>query len=273
MASERLVAVAGHAGPPFRVEQHFDKTQHLGSLVWAAGLALAAHVSQHAGQMQREARERWGGGGPDRPVRVLELGCGTAAIVAQCAALHGMHAVATDLPEVLGWARRNIELNRPHQWGHGPVAAAAAADRLRLQTLRWGDAAAAAQVMCEHCGGDAGGGDAGGGGGFDYVLAADCIYATRDDPQLTAMLFDTLRALLRGRRTVLLLAYQSRFGRASEREFVEQTLPRFGFRSERLPLPPGAPGAHLAKVQWAGGGGGCGGDAAAAAAAAATAAV
>ena len=151
LAPERVVAVAGHPGPPFRVEQHFESSsQHLGSVLWAAGLALAAHVSQNAEEMRcaawaaRESSKGEGGGGQQRPggccerlgggggggggsgcdaVRVLELGCGGAAIVAQCAALRGMRVVATDLPEVLGWAARNVELNRPEQQPWGAVGA------------------------------------------------------------------------------------------------------------------------------------------------------
>ena len=58
---------------------------------------------------------------------------------------------------------------------------------------------------------------------YDIVVAADCVYATQDDPDLQDKLLFTLKHLLANGRTKLLVSYQLRTGR--EAIFVHETLP------------------------------------------------
>ena len=229
----RAVVVPG-VPRPFLVMQHFASSgAHLGSVVWNAGIALATYITANAAEL------RCGRG--FGATSALELGCGAAAIVSQCAALHGFQTMMTDLPEVVSWAKHNVALNVACHWdGHPHAAQALALTRpgdvsplVRAQPLEWG---AERDVDCLGLERD-----------LDYVFAADCIYATSAEPSLCDKLLCTLNLLL-GSHTQLLISYQCR-RESEERDFIESKLPAMGFFVTPLQLPQGAPQARLVRVQ------------------------
>jgi predicted nicotinamide N-methyase len=201
----RCIQITGFS-IPFAIHQNFVESQEdLGSVVWSGGIAVAAYMRQYA---QRELqRKPWGS------TTCLELGCGAAALVSQCAALVGIKSVMTDLPQVVEWARQNVEHNFSNQWRGNPYLAESiqkseqdsVSPLITARTLCWGEAS---DLPSED---------------FDIVVAADCLYATRDDPDLQQKLLFTLKGLLANGRTKLLVSFQNRNGR--EATFVHETLP------------------------------------------------
>jgi hypothetical protein len=148
----------------------------------------------------------------------LEVGCGAAALVSQCAALCGFKVVMTDFPHVLEWACENVRRNIGKQWmGHPHLEESllksepgSVSPLLSSRTLRWGEAS---DLPTEP---------------FDLVVAADCLYAPTshedggDNNALQDKLLLTLQGLLANGRTKLLVSYQNRTGQ--ERIFVHETL-------------------------------------------------
>lgn len=90
--------VGGQVGiPGLKIAQGFKQTSGPGTLLWEAGVHLAAFLVETHGQAMLNKE-------------VLELGCGTG-IVGITTAVLGAHAVMTDIPDVLGEAQTNIDLN------------------------------------------------------------------------------------------------------------------------------------------------------------------
>jgi len=79
-----------------------------GGLLWESGLALARHLAKAAGTSGAPPTAA----GAPRPLRVLELGCGAAALPSQVvAAVLGAQVLATDSERVAELAARNVERN------------------------------------------------------------------------------------------------------------------------------------------------------------------
>jgi len=200
---------------PFDIHQNFVASdQDLGSIAWSGGIAAAAYLGEYASaRWQRDptnTTKPWG------QETLLELGCGTAALVSQCAALCGYNVVMTDLPHVLEWACNNAKQNSSFQWaGHPRLQESlykskpgSVSPLLSAKPLRWGETS---DLPSEE---------------FDMVVVADCLYAMREDngsDSLMDKLLLTLRGLLANDRTKLLVSYQNRTGQ--ERKFVHETLP------------------------------------------------
>lgn len=200
---------------PFVVHQNFISSQkNLGSVAWEAGISAAGYISDWLNKNKQKRR-----------FRILELGCGTAALVSQCAALCGAQCVMTDLPEVMEWAKLNAKTNSVNQWKSRRLddndrdyqdavdasSPGCVSPLLSARTLRWGESSDLDELETEEP------------GLFDIVVAADCMYATQDNPDLQAKFLSTLERLLANGRTSLFLSYQLRTGQ--ERLFVDQVLP------------------------------------------------
>ena len=220
---------------PFVVQQNFlSSKEHLGSVVWTAGISAACFMTSFLRSLQNDQKYANEQGARKRPLRILELGCGTAALVSQCAALSGAQAYMTDLPEVLEWAKQNARTNLANQNG-GPQSQSPVVSKqsppgtctsrkigpnLWAMVLRWGEASDLEKIQqtlqednddnntpCY----------------FDIVVAADCLYATSDNPDLQSKLLETLKGLLLNGRTKVFFSYQLRTG--EEKKFVERVLP------------------------------------------------
>eukprot|EP00980_Cylindrotheca_fusiformis_P003444 scaffold770_cov109-Cylindrotheca_fusiformis.AAC.11 len=205
---------------PFVVHQNFISSQkNLGSIAWAGGISAAAYISEWL----QTTQPKDGGGGR---LKLLELGCGTAALVSQCAALCGAQCVMTDLPDVLEWAKLNARSNSAVQWNGHPKYLQALEDSspgsvsplLSARTLRWGESSDV--ESCCYLEEETS-------SSFDIIVAAECLYVTEDNPDLQAKLLSTLEQLLNKddgtKKTKLFLSYQVRTGK--EKVFVNQTLP------------------------------------------------
>lgn len=108
--------------------------------LWPAAKSLARYVLDHPPQE----------GSPTAPARIIELGCGAAALASLVLALRGAHVLATDYePQALDIVQANI-----HR--HNSSAAG-----LRTRTIDWRDSP----------------GDL---GEFDLVLGADLMYEQRN---------------------------------------------------------------------------------------------
>ncbi|KAL3934795.1 MAG: hypothetical protein SGBAC_009563 [Bacillariaceae sp.] len=151
----------------------------------------------------------------------------------------------TDLPEVLEWAKQNAKTNlanhlawnqkrRQGSGGDSPsppttlLPPRKLSANLSAMVLRWGEASDLEEIQralqeeddnyyndveddphsCY----------------FDIVVAADCCYATSDNPDLQTKLLETLKGLLSNGRTKVFFSYQLRTG--EEKKFVEQVLPK-----------------------------------------------
>ena len=205
---------------PFLIHQNYVSShENLGSVVWAAGIAAATYISDWLLQEGQQHHETW---------TLLELGCGTSALVSQCASLCGAQCVMTDLPEVLEWAIQNVKLNSAKQWKERSPAelqkAKARSNRnsiaplLSAATLRWGEESDLEKLFVEQHPKI----------NFDIIVAADCLYATQENLDLQTKLLSTLKALLLNnhggaRSTKLFISYQLRTGK--ERIFVHEVLP------------------------------------------------
>jgi predicted nicotinamide N-methyase len=212
----QYIAIPGFA-LPFVVHQNFISShENLGSVAWEAGISAAGYVADWLKQQQQQQHQE-----ASRRCRVLELGCGTAALVSQSAALCGAYCVMTDLPDVLEWAKLNAKSNCVNQWKASPDYYQLAMEEstpgsvsplLSARTLRWGEPSDLEQLEKEEQW-----------KAFDIVVAADCMYATNENPDLQAKLLFTLERLLANGRTKLFISYQLRTGQ--ERIFVDQILP------------------------------------------------
>lgn len=137
-----------------------------GGTVWPAAHVLCRYLE----------RRTWSRGKGDmRGLRVLELGAGTACAALACAALGADRVVATDLPDVLSLAERNVVAN-------------GLSHRVETRSLEWGIGEPP--------------------GVFDLIVASECVL-----PQLYPLepLADTLStAVLAKPSAVALVAYEHR---------------------------------------------------------------
>ena len=205
----RTIPISGFT-LPFIVHQNFEESnENLGACVWRAGIVAAEYIRHYAINnlnLDPNCPETWGS------VNCLELGCGTAALVGQCAALCGIKTVMTDLPQVLEWAKQNVRHNFTDQWKNHPhlemslqrSKPGSISPLLAAQSLCWGEPSDLPHEL------------------FDIVVAADCLYATYDEPELQDKLLYTLTNLLANKRTKLLVSYQLRTG--YERTFIHEKL-------------------------------------------------
>ncbi|CAJ1945970.1 unnamed protein product [Cylindrotheca closterium] len=241
---------------PFVVQQNFESSkEHLGSVLWHAGTSAARYIASYLNNLDKhEAEEEeskqqtqetneWK---RPRQQRVLELGCGTAALASQCAALCGAQTFMTDLPEVLEWAKQNAKTNLANQlaWKQRqdgqatsqppPLDTSSLSPRnigpnLSAMVLRWGETSDLVEIQraLQEEEGDNNNNNNNNGGNpssyFDIVVAAECLYATSDNPDLQSKLLETLKGLLSNGRTKVFFSYQLRTG--DEKLFVEQVLP------------------------------------------------
>ena len=206
-----------------RIEQHNatntrrsdDGSLGFGTIVYDAAFVLADFIEHRPGLVRQRS--------------VLELGCGSAALVSIVAALCGARVVvATDGDGTLvdGLAARNISTNL--NAGHTVVA----------EQLLWGSAAHHAASLSHLARGDTAGGERPGGKGsdasprrcFDVIVAADVVAVPYEAAYKS--LLDTFCALSNSGTTIL-LAYTKRHG--SERKFFVKLKQR-GFACEALPV-------------------------------------
>lgn len=141
------------------VERHHSHTNsHTGLLLWAAAVPLAQLLLRCPDTFQ------W--------ATVLEVGSGAAALPAVAATRAACSVVATDgSSDTLKLLSSNLAAN-------GSVFFA---ERLRLRRLTWGNAFHIAELLEEIP------------GGFDVIIGADVVYATKH----LASLFTSAAALLR----------------------------------------------------------------------------
>ena len=217
---------------PFIVKQnYFASDEDLGSVVWSAGIAAAAYIGEYARKVVND--DNWG------TMTCLELGCGGAALASQSASLRGFKTTMTDLPHVVEWAKQNVTLNCSDQWnGHPQLKKSiehsnrdSVAPLLTAKGLCWGEAS---DIPSET---------------FDYIIAADCLYATHDNPDLLSKLLFTLKQLLVNGRTKLFVSYQLRSG--NERTFLSETLPKVltGYVVEEI-TRGGGKKDHICVLAW-----------------------
>jgi len=107
--AERRVRLALPQGEvEFVVEQDANLAQ--GGLLWESGIVLARYLAEQSAGPAMSAPTVSALASAPRPLRVLELGCGVAALPSLVAAAAlGADVVATDLPEVIPRATTGIE--------------------------------------------------------------------------------------------------------------------------------------------------------------------
>ncbi|KAK7166831.1 hypothetical protein R3I93_006568 [Phoxinus phoxinus] len=163
-------------GHEIRIQESID---HYGSTVWPAALALCRFLDTPTGRQQIDLLDRL----------TLELGAGTG-LLSVVATLLGAKLTATDLPEILGNLRCNLNRNTRRHWRHEP----------RVTALAWGYKLEETFPRSTHH--------------YDYVLAADVVYHTDHLPEL----LDTMRHFC-GPRTTLIFANKVRY--QADRVFIE----------------------------------------------------
>ena len=165
------------------------KEHGVGGVVWPAAPLLAQHVLSTEGRCLREPGSR-----------VLELGCGNSALCGiAVAAAFGCEVVATDLPAVLRFARRNVKQNKESIERHG--------GRVLCRVLEWGKAANNNPRPAP----------------YDMILGADIVYRS----ELFVPLLETLSAYS-APNTRILLAFQQRHP-ADEVRLFGELIETFGF--------------------------------------------
>ncbi|EER97404.1 protein-lysine methyltransferase METTL21D [Sorghum bicolor] len=130
---------------------------------------------------------------PGCPLSVLELGSGTGAAGLALAAALPARAVLSDLPDALPNLRHNAELNA--------ALLASAGGAASVVPLRWGDAAAMADVAAAAS-------------PFDLVVASDVVYYEA----LVDPLIETLRFFVKG-EVVFVMAHMRRWKRTDKKFF------------------------------------------------------
>jgi predicted nicotinamide N-methyase len=130
---------------------------------------------------------------PGCPLSVLELGSGTGAAGLALAAALPARAVLSDLPDALPNLLHNAELNA--------ALLASAGGAASVVPLRWGDAAAMADVAAAAS-------------PFDLVVASDVVYYEA----LVDPLIETLRFFVKG-EVVFVMAHMRRWKRTDKKFF------------------------------------------------------
>lgn len=177
-AARKQCCVWEHGGVSVRYLLSDSAAGH-GDVVWASGVLLGRLIVEDSLASAGLAR-------PLAGCRVLELGAGSG--LPSWACLHrGCRVVVTDLPDAerIGTlciaARLNIEQLEAAA-GDREGAAPSPSDRVRVAPFLWGSDPS--DVLAAH-----------GGGGYDLVLAADCIY----NPAAHAVLLASIASALLGR--------------------------------------------------------------------------
>ncbi|XP_018961531.1 uncharacterized protein LOC109092239 [Cyprinus carpio] len=114
---------------------------HYGGIVWPAALALCRFLDTPTGRQQINLLDK----------STLELGAGTG-LVSIVATLLGAKLTATDLPDILGNLRCNLNRNTRLHWRHEP----------QVTALQWGYKLEETFPRSTHS--------------YDYILAADVVY-------------------------------------------------------------------------------------------------
>ncbi|XDV14404.1 hypothetical protein PO909_014665 [Leuciscus waleckii] len=148
-----------------------ESVGYYGSTVWPAALALCRFLDTPTGRQQINLLDK----------RTLELGAGTG-LLSIVATLLGAKLTATDLPEILGNLRSNLNRNTRHHWRHEP----------QVTALAWGHRLEEMFPRSTHL--------------YDYVLAADVVY----HHDYLAELLDTMRHFC-GPQTTLIFANKVRY--------------------------------------------------------------
>ncbi|XP_056319980.1 uncharacterized protein LOC130233792 [Danio aesculapii] len=165
-------------GHDIKIQESID---HYGGVVWPAALALCRFLDTQAGQQQISLLDK----------STLELGAGTG-LVSIMATLLGAKVTATDLPEILGNLRCNVNRNTRGWRRHEP----------QVSALQWGHRLEQMFPRSLHH--------------YDYILAADTVY----HHDCLRELLQTLQHFCQTGTTVILankLRYQS--DRAFIRDF------------------------------------------------------
>ncbi|XP_073805389.1 uncharacterized protein mettl21ca isoform X3 [Danio rerio] len=165
-------------GHEIKIQESID---HYGGVVWPAALALCRFLDTQAGQKQISLLDK----------STLELGAGTG-LVSIVATLLGAKVTATDLPELLGNLRCNVNRSTRGWRRYEP----------QVSALQWGHRLEQMFPRSSHH--------------YDYILAADTVY----HHDCLSELLQTLQHFCQSGTTVILankLRYQS--DRAFIRDF------------------------------------------------------
>ena len=148
----------------------------------------------------------------NRPLSVLELGCGCGVVgIALAQTLPDCDVLLTDLAEVDELVARNIEIMTP-----------AMSSRVKFTPLDW-EVALPANVQSRT---------------FDIIIAAECIYNTDSIPPLV----NTLSTLI-AQSPQAIIVVATKFRHESERMFFDLATSAGLVQSNKTSLPlPGQPG-------------------------------
>ncbi|XP_067258754.1 uncharacterized protein [Chanodichthys erythropterus] len=162
-------------GHEIRIQESID---HYGSVVWPAAVALCRFLDTATGRQQINLLDK----------STLELGAGTG-LISIVATLLGAKLTATDLPEILGNLRYNLNRNTRWQRRHEP----------QVTALAWGYKLEMFPRSTHQ---------------YDYVLAADVVY----HHDCLAELLETMRHFC-GPETTVIFANKVRY--QSDLVFIE----------------------------------------------------
>lgn len=218
--------VSGIAGIhcPFVIAQSWRPGHtDVGAVVWHSSLVLAQYLSVCVSRSSMCGST------------VIELGCGAGAVGAMAAATLGAHVVATDLPDVVDLAERNVRRNfrladRSENWRRPTVVRARGRDTfapmsvadgvletgtLQLVPYRWGEVSDVEAAA-------------------DWVIGADVVY----EPMVHHALVGAIKKLCQD-KTTCLLAFKSRLPDCESR-LLNVLLPAAGFDVDvqRVPNMP-----------------------------------
>lgn len=194
-----------------------------GGILWASGLALGRHLVSHAERYRALA-------GPGQQLRLLELGCGLAALPSLiAAAVLGAAVVATDTLPVAELAAdlvtRNLALLQERGLGSSPNLAQGFVD---VVPFAWSEELHPPA------------------GPWDLILGADLLYDEALQAGLAASIAKAVREGPPGRCSQLLLAYEVRSPTVEARFFERLRMLGAGPPVELELLAPAVSGAHFA---------------------------
>ncbi|XP_052401639.1 uncharacterized protein LOC127948875 [Carassius gibelio] len=150
-----------------------------GGVVWPAALALCRFLDTPTGRQQINLLDK----------SMLELGAGTG-LVSIVATLLGAKLTSTDLPEILGNLRCNLNRNTRGHWRHEP----------QVTALQWGYKLEETFPRSTHY--------------YDYILAADVVYHHKFHTEL----LDTMLHFCQTGTTIILA---NKIRLQSDLEFIE----------------------------------------------------
>lgn len=192
-----------------------------GGILWASGLALGRHLVSHADRYRALAGQQ---------LRLLELGCGLAAIPSLiAAAVLGAAVVATDTPPVAALAAdlvtRNLAMLQERGLGSSPNLAQGFVD---VVPFAWSEELHPPA------------------GPWDLILGADLLYDEGLQAALAASIAKASREGPQGRCSQLLLAYEVRSPTVEARFFERLRMLGAGPPVELELLAPAVSGARFA---------------------------